>query len=115
MCCASLGANTEAEPYLQFLESVLQVLWLSCRKGIAFNILSPLVDCTHPAHARPQMGDVVNIVTKLTKRFTLLRDYMPFEYAIHAFKDDEIDHDLLIFSAQKHLFAKVTGRWQPPG
>jgi hypothetical protein len=44
----------------------------------------------------------------------LRHDYMPFEYAIYAYKDDAIDRSLLIFEKHRATFDRVTTAWQPP-
>lgn len=94
-----LTSKTEQVPYLQHLEEMLTLMWASCRKGMVFNLLSPLADYTHPVHARPDFGDVLKIVNKLTNRFAVYHDYMPYEYILCAYKENAINRELLVFSA----------------
>lgn len=113
--CASfhvLTSKTEKIPYLEHLEEMLGLMWESCRKGLVFNLLSPLADYTHPVHARPAFADALKIICKLTNRFAIHHNYMPYEYLVCAYKENEINRDLLIFSAHNDSFNDVVCRWK---
>lgn len=114
-CCQALSSATEAVPFMDHFESMLGIMWGLCRKGLVFNLLSPLVDYTHPVHARPALADVLRVVTGLTNRFTVRHDYMPYEYAIYAYKDNEINKDNFIFTAQQEYFRELKARWRGMG
>jgi SAM-dependent methyltransferase len=111
ICCQALTSATDAVPFLVHFESMLRIMWGACRKGLVFNVLSPLADFTHPVHARPPFGEVLSVVAKLTNRFTLRHDYMPYEYAIYAYRDNAVDPDKHIFTAHEDRFRDVTRRW----
>ena len=38
-CCAALTSATEGLPFVEHLESMLQLMWASSRKGLVFNLL----------------------------------------------------------------------------
>jgi SAM-dependent methyltransferase len=114
ICCHALTSDTEGTPFLDHLESMLDIMWRSCRKGLVFNMLSPLADYTNEIHARPPIAEVIARVSKLTNRFNLRHDYMPFEYAVWASKENAIDRGLLIFAEHEEHFNAVTSRWSPP-
>ncbi|WP_421954168.1 class I SAM-dependent methyltransferase [Polaromonas sp.] len=111
ICCATLTSNTKGTPFEEHLKQMLDLMWAMSRKGLSFNLLSPLADYTNPIHARPAFDVVLPLVSGLTKRFSLRHDYMPFEYAVYAYKDAEINRELLIFSNQNEHFVDVTNRW----
>ena len=111
-CCAALTSATEGLPFVEHLESMLQLMWASSRKGLVFNLLSPLADYTNPIHARPSFDEVLNVITRLTSRFTIRHDYMPYEYAVYAYKDNAIDPGPLIFTVHRTHLAQVTERWR---
>jgi SAM-dependent methyltransferase len=113
MCCHALTSDTQNVPFLRHTEDMLRIMWAGCRKGLIFNMLSPLADYTNAIHARPRFGEVLDIVSGLTQRFVVRHDYMPFEYAIYAYKDDAIDRSLLIFEEHRATFDRVTTAWQP--
>lgn len=115
VCCQALTSATESVPFIDHFESMIRIMWGLCRKGLVFNLLSPHVDYTHPVHARPPLADVLGVVAKLTNRFTLRHDYMPYEYAIHAYKNNAVDAGNLIFAAQDRHFHEVTERWRGRG
>ncbi|MCC8952078.1 class I SAM-dependent methyltransferase [Bradyrhizobium sp. Pear77] len=114
-CCQALSSATEAVPFMDHFESMLGIMWGLCRKGLVFNLLSPLVDYTHPVHARPAFADVFRVVTGLTNRFAVRHDYMPYEYAIYAYKENEINKDNFIFAAQQDRFNELTRQWRGTG
>jgi SAM-dependent methyltransferase len=111
-CCAALTSATEGLPFVEHLESMLQLMWASSRKGLVFNLLSPLADYTNPIHARPPFDEVLNVITRLTNRFTIRHDYMPYEYAVYAYKDNAIDPGSLVFAVHRTHLAQVTERWR---
>lgn len=113
--CASFGvltSKTEKVSYLDHADEMLGLMWESCHKGLVFNILSPLADYTHTVHTRPAFADVLKIISKLTNRFTIYHDYMPFEYLVCAYKDNEINRDLLIFSTHNDSFNEAVCQWK---
>ena len=113
-CCHALTSATAAVPFMEHLESMFRVMWSCCRKGVVFNLLSPLTDYTNPVHARPPFGSVLEVLAKFTNRFTLRHDYMPYEYAVYAYKENAIEPATHIFASQQDRFRDVTGRWRAP-
>jgi len=109
--CHVITSDTEKIAYLVHLQEMLESMWLHCRKGVLFNLLSPLADYTNPIHARPQLGDVLAITAKLTNRFTLRHDYMPFEFTLQLYKQNQINRENLIFSEHDNLFASISEAW----
>ena len=112
ICCHALTSKTEALPFQEHLSNMLDLMWKTCRKGLVFNLLSPLADHTHPVHARPSFATVMEILSRMTNRFTLRHDYMPYEYAVYAYKENLIRRDLLIFDAQGQNFATSIAKWR---
>ena len=110
--CHVITSDTDDIPYLDHLQGMLEHMWAHTRKGILFNLLSPLVDYTNPIHARPKFSDVLAIVTRLTNRFSLRHDYMPFEFSLQLYKQNQVNRDSLIFSEHDALFTKVSDRWE---
>jgi SAM-dependent methyltransferase len=111
-CCQALTSATEAVPFIDHFESMLRTMWGFSRKGLVFNVLSPLADYTHPVHVRPPFADALGLVTKLTNRFTVRHDYMPYEYAIYAYKENAIDPQNSIFASHESRFRELTERWR---
>lgn len=109
--CHVITSQTEKIAYLDHLRSMLEGMWCHANKGIFFNLLSPLADYTNPIHARPPFADVISIITGLTNRFSLHHDYMPFEYSICAYKENEVNRDLLIFRRHDATYGEIHAEW----
>lgn len=105
--CHVLTSDTTKVDYLEYLSSMLNKMWERCDKGIIFNLLSPQADYTNPIHVRPDFNKILGILTRITNRFTLRHDYMPFEYTIHLYKHNQIDREKLIFSEYNRLFSQL--------
>lgn len=114
-CCQALSSATEAVPFMEHFESMLGIMWGLCRRGLVFNLLSPIVDYTHPVHARPALADVLRVVTGLTNRFTVRHDYMPYEYAVYAYKENDVNKDNFVFAAQQENLRELSSRWRRTG
>ena len=72
----------------EFIEATFSKAFGLCREGLAFDFLSDRVDRrhAHSYHSRPE--DVLNLALEHTRAVHLRNDYMPFEFAVTAFKDD---------------------------
>jgi SAM-dependent methyltransferase len=110
--CHVLTSDTEQVYYLDYLKEMLESMWAHCRKGVVFNLLSPLADFTNPIHNRPQFSDVLAIITRLTNRFTLRHDYMPFEFTLQLYKQNQINREKLIFLEHDILFKNISDAMQ---
>lgn len=108
--CHVITSATEQIDYLEHLESMVESMWRHADKGILFNLLSPLADYKNEIHARPAFGDVLDIVSNFTNRFEVKHHYMPFEFSLYLYKENEIDRDKLIFSAFGDLFEDLKKR-----
>ena len=100
------GKTTEIDYYC-YLESMLGKMWERSLRGVSFNLFSPYVDFQHPVHAHPDMGKVIEIVRKFSRRFAIRNDFMPYEYAVYVYRDDAVTRELSIFSAHQSCFDKV--------
>lgn len=112
VACGVLTARTEAIDYLAHLQDILDRMWRVSRKGLMFNLLSPLADYVHPFHARPPFDKVLKAVTRITSRFTLRHDYMPYDYAIYMYKNSAVNRDSLVFSAHDSLLLELKEKWR---
>jgi len=106
-----LTSSTEDVSYINHLFEMVSIMFELSNKGISFNLLSPLVDYTNPIHARPPIEEIIPLITKLTNRFSVSHDYMPYEYVISCYKNNKINKDLLIFDEYKEHFHKLFSRF----
>jgi SAM-dependent methyltransferase len=111
--CHALSSDTAEKPFLSHFEEMINLMWAACNRGLVFNMLSPLADYTNPIHARPPISSIIDVITKLTGRFTIRHDYMPYEYAVYLYKENKIDPSLLIFDEHRLYFNEVNSFWRP--
>ncbi len=70
----------------------LEMLFGSCKRLISFDFQSPHVDYMLPNSYHQSIHQLVDfIVGKLSRRYLIDHSYMPYEYAVHIFKDDKIE------------------------
>lgn len=74
-----------------FIELVMKQTFRVVREGFAFDFLSDQVDYRkeHTFHSNP--GKIICMVNKITRRFIVKNDYLPFEFAVIAFVDSEVN------------------------
>lgn len=70
-----------------FLTGVLETLWPVVRRGIAFNVMSPIVDWTRDDLFHVSHDTMASFLHKLAgRRIQMRADYGLYEYACFAFK-----------------------------
>lgn len=106
----SSGALTskcdEVDSYEHIFE-MLTILFGQCRKGVAVNLLSPLVDFESDVNFHPEFAQVLDHVSKLSRRFSVRHDYMPYEFTVYIYKDDAVFAEGNVFEAYKSLYQKL--------
>jgi SAM-dependent methyltransferase len=71
----------------EFLAQTVRRLWPHVRKGLAFNVMSKIVDWERDDLFHVPMDDVARLLHDLAGRHVLLRaDYGLYEYTAYAFK-----------------------------
>lgn len=75
----------EHERMQKFLESTVTRVWPRVRQGIAFNVMSKVVDWERPDLFHVPMDDVARLLHRLAgRRVTLRADYGLYEYTAYA-------------------------------
>lgn len=76
-----------------FTERMLKRMFELCNKGVACDFLSTYVDFfdTDAHYTSPII--MFRYCKILSKRVTLRHDYMPYEFCVYIYKDDEIDEN----------------------
>lgn len=103
-CSGALTSSCEDDDSFAHMQNMLELFFSSCRKGIACNFLSPLVDYKSDVHFHPEIGEIVTAVAKLTRRFTVRHDYMPYEFTVYLYKDDSIFTEGNVFNSHEKLY-----------
>jgi hypothetical protein len=70
----------------------LEMLFESSKRQISFDLQSPHVDYISPNSYHQSIPQLVDFIAgKLSRRYLIDHSYMPYEYAVHIFKDDTIE------------------------
>jgi SAM-dependent methyltransferase len=86
----------------EFIEQVIAKALSITRDGLAFDFLSDKVDFfkyDYTFHSSPEK--ILAIAYKYSRNVILRNDYMPFEFSIFIFKDDNFDKMDTVFSLYK--------------
>ena len=64
------------------------------KKGVAMDFLSTYVDYKTKGTFHTSPEHIFKIAKKLSKRVAIRHDYLPFEFCVYLYKQDQIDKDL---------------------
>lgn len=86
----------------EFIEAFMQKAFNISKEGIAFDFLSNKVDFEyeHTFHSDP--AKILNMAYKLSNNVILKNNYMPFEFSIIIFKDQNFEKEDTIFKRFKN-------------
>ena len=75
------------EEMFDFMSNTLKTLWLKTNKGIAFNVMSKLVDWERDDLFHVSMDKIgLFLKNNLSKNFVIRNDYKLYEYTIYVYK-----------------------------
>lgn len=76
------------EEMMSFFQSILIKLWDKCDKGIAFNVMSKLVDWEREDLFYVSMDELgLFLKNNLSRNFIIRNDYKLYEYTIYVYKN----------------------------
>jgi SAM-dependent methyltransferase len=104
--CGVMNAKVLEENNEEYVEKMLGCMFNLARIAVATDFLSPYVDFQGQWAYHPKMETILAIIRKLSKRFVVRHDYMPYEFSVYIFKNDTIDTGLAIFN--EHMGKNVT-------
>ena len=83
--------SKEKNEHKSFTYKTIENLFECSNKSLSIDFQSPFVDFTLPDAYHQDINDLINFISKkLTRRFKLDHSYMPYEFCIHIFKQQEI-------------------------
>lgn len=106
-CSGALTSKTVEVDSHDHAESMLSIMFDLCKKGVSVNFLSPYIEYESEINFHPDLTRILDMISRLTKRFTLRHDYMPYELTVYLYKDSEILKEANIFRTQKDIYDKV--------
>lgn len=68
------------------------------RVGFAANFMSPAADVRYDNLFYPDPGAVFDLARRHSKRIAIRHDYMPFEYTVQVFNDDNFSGETVVFA-----------------
>jgi trans-aconitate methyltransferase len=89
--------NHKLSDNVKFIESCFEQFNQIATKGIAVNFLSDKVDFQYEYTYHTNPAWALDLAYKFSKRVVLRNDYMPFEFTIFIFKDEEINPDYTVY------------------
>jgi len=87
-----------------FVRKLLERCFELCHIGAAINMMSNYVDYQEENLYYYSPESIFTFCKTLTKRISLRHDYMPFEFTVYLYKDDNID--------ERHIFSQAYREWK---
>ena len=94
---ASMSANED------FMETMVARCFDLCTIGVAVNMMSKYVDYEDETLYYYSPEKVLAFCKTLTKRVTLRHDYMPYEFTVYLYKNDEVNERNVFVQASTEL------------
>ena len=85
----AIGTTNHSGSY-KYIERLLAEMFKCSKKGIVMDFLSTYVDFTKPGNFHASPEKIFKIAKKLSKRVIIRHDYLPFEFCVFIYKNDEI-------------------------
>ena len=91
------NAKLKCEDNYNYICYMLQKMFSLCNEGVAVDFLSSYVDFKNEIafHAEPET--IFKIAKSISKRILIRHDYMPYEFTLYIYKDDDIIKPQQIF------------------
>lgn len=70
----------------QFVLAVIKRMFALCRKGLAFNVMTTLVDFENPENYYRHPGAMVDLTSELTRSFRLNHSYPLYEFTMSLYR-----------------------------
>lgn len=85
--------------HAEHIKQTLAALWPLAKKGLHVDFLAPDPDFKAPMLHYQSLHDLVNWLKPFTRRYTIDRTYLPFEFCVHMRKEDLVDPKSATFEA----------------
>ena len=89
----AIGITNKSGSY-RYIEKLLKRMLDISKKGVAMDFLSTYVDYKTKGTFHTSPEHIFKIAKKLSKRVAIRHDYLPFEFCVYLYKQDQIDKDL---------------------
>jgi len=83
--------SKDKKEHKSFVYKTIENLFECCNSSLSIDFQSPFVDFTLPDAYHQDINDLINFISnKLTRRFKIDHSYMPYEFCIQIFRQQEI-------------------------
>ena len=103
----ALTSKTFEEDSYDYVEKMLIKMFEICQKGVSVNFCSPNVTFQSEVNFHPNFDKILKIASSITRRFSLIHDYMPYEFTLYLYKDDILNSEINIFESFEDLHEKL--------
>jgi hypothetical protein len=86
-----LAEGVSWEEWRDEVRAMIQKAWEMARVGIAFNLMTDMVDWRDPHLFYINPCEVIPWIRELTRLFVVKQDYYPFEFSVFAYREENID------------------------
>lgn len=86
----------------QFIEQTIKKSIKACKIGIAFNFIDDQTDFKEDYIFYANIGKIVKIIQKYSKKYSIKKDYFPFEFSVFVHKDDSFNKKTSIFKQPRY-------------
>lgn len=101
VCCgvfSLMGSRSEAE-HIHHIKATMGELFARCRVALHVDFLDAMmVDQPQPGRFYATPWDVLALARGMSPRVSLDASYLPYEFAIHVYKGDEIERPANVYS-----------------
>ncbi len=85
--------TTNMKGTYDYVEGLMTEMLRISKKGIAMDFMSSYVDFKRPGSSHFNPENIFRIAKKLSKRVIIRHDYLPFEFCVYVYKNNDLKHD----------------------
>ena len=83
--------SKDKKEHISFVYKTIENLFECCNLSLSIDFQSPFVDFIAPDAYHQDVNDLINFISKkLTRKFKIDHSYMPYEFCVKIFKQQEI-------------------------
>jgi len=102
VCCGvfNLDPDNDPERHWRHVRETIAVLYSKARVSLHVDFLAHDVDYRQPNTYHQNLADLIAFIEgNISRRYCVDRSYMPYEYCISIFADQEIEHGRNVYAA----------------
>lgn len=97
----TFNAQLVAQDNREHIERALRAMFFAATQAVCADFLSTYVDFQKPGAWHSDPAWIFSFAKTLSRRVTLRHDYMPFEFSVFIFRDDEVTEQRIFRPVQR--------------